>query len=143
MTPLLALIALAAASFMAGVLWVIQIVHYPLLGAVPDASIARVALRHQSLITRVVGPTMTVEVISSLLLLLIVPQSLSIMALVPFVLLLIAVGVTIFQAVPLHSRIAQGMSHLIPRLIQINWARTITWSLRIPCGALIVYQTLN
>ena len=78
MTPLLALVALAAASFMAGVLWVIQIVHYPLLGEVPDASIARVALRHQSLITRVVGPIMIVEVISSLLLLVIVPQNLSI-----------------------------------------------------------------
>ena len=143
MMPLLALVALAAASFMAGVLWVIQIVHYPLLGEVPDASIARVALRHQSLITRVVGPTMIVEVISSLLLLVIVPQNLFFVAFVPFILLLIAVGVTIFQAVPLHSRIAQGMSHLIPRLIQINWARTIAWSLRIPCGALIVYQTLN
>ncbi|MFL2986997.1 MAG: hypothetical protein ACJZ57_07125 [Candidatus Poriferisodalaceae bacterium] len=143
MSPLVALVALATASFMAGVLWVIQIVHYPLLDEVPDSSIERVALRHQRLITRVVGPTMIVEAISSLWILLLVPESLFYLALASFTLLLIAVGVTIFQAVPLHSRIAQGTSHLIPRLIQINWPRTVAWSLRIPCGALLVYQTLN
>jgi uncharacterized membrane protein len=82
--PVLALIALTTASFMAGVLWVIQIVHYPLLGEVPDASVARVALRHQRLITRVVGPTMVIEAVSSLLVLLLVPQSLFFMALMAF-----------------------------------------------------------
>ena len=143
MIPVLALIALTTAAFMAGVLWVIQIVHYPLLGEVPDASVARVALRHQRLITRVVGPTMVIEAVSSLLVLLLVPQSLFFMALMSFSFLLLAVGVTVFQAVPLHSRIAHGTSRLIPRLIHINWTRTVAWSLRIPCGALIVYQTLN
>ena len=69
MTSSLALITLAAAAFMAGVLWVIQVVHYPLLGEVADDSITRIATKHQGLITWVVGPVMVVEASSSLLLL--------------------------------------------------------------------------
>ena len=70
MTSSLALIALATAAFMAGVLWVIQVVHYPLLEEVADDSITRIATKHQGLITWVVAPIMVIEATSSFLLLL-------------------------------------------------------------------------
>ena len=42
-------------AFMAGVLWLVQIVHYPLLGAVSGNEATDIAIRHQTLITRSLG----------------------------------------------------------------------------------------
>ena len=143
MTSSLALIALAAAAFMAGVLWVIQVVHYPLLEEVADDSITRIATKHQGLITWVVAPIMVIEATSSFLLLLRWPTEAIFEALIGFCLLIVAVGVTVFQAVPLHSKIANGRADLIPKLVRINWTRTVAWSLRVPFGAVVAYQILN
>ena len=157
MESLIALTALATAAFMAGVLWLVQIVHYPLLGAdsgrfeptypllgaVPNEDVQTIALRHQTLITRVVGPAMIVEAAASAMLLFVGPMTSRSLSIVGFLLLGIAVAVTIFQAVPLHARIAQGKAYLIPQLIRINWTRTIAWTLRIPVGALVVHQSLS
>ena len=143
MTSSLALITLAAASFMAGALWVIQVVHYPLLGEVADDSITRVATKHQGLITWVVGPVMVIEASSSLLLLFRWPTEVIVPSLIAFGLLATAVSVTVFQAVPLHSKIAAGQVDLIPKLVRINWTRTVAWTLRIPFGTIVAYQVLN
>ena len=143
MTSSLALITLAAAAFMAGVLWVIQVVHYPLLGEVADDSITRIATKHQGLITWVVGPVMVVEASSSLLLLFRWPTEVIVPSLIAFGLLAIAVSVTVFQAVPLHSKSAAGQVDLIPKLLRSNWTRTVAWTLRIPFGTIVAYQVLN
>ena len=127
-TSSLALITLAAAAFMAGVLWVIQVVHYPLLGEVADDSITKIATKHQGLIIWVVGPVMVIEAASSLLLLLLLPTEVVVPSLVAFGLLVTAVSVTVFQAVPLHSKIAAGRADLIPKLVRINWTRTVAWT---------------
>jgi len=143
MTSSLALISLAAAAFMAGVLWIIQVVHYPLLGEVAEDSITKIATKHQALITWLVGPIMVIEAASSILLLLSWPTEAILSSLVGFGLLLVAIVVTAFQAVPLHSKIAAGRADLIPKLVRINWTRTVAWSLRIPFGTVVAYQVLN
>jgi len=143
MTSSLALISLAASAFMAGVLWVIQVVHYPLLGEVAEDSITKIATKHQALITWLVGPIMVIEAASSILLLLSWPTEAILSSLVGFGLLLVAIVVTAFQAVPLHSKIAAGRADLIPKLVRINWTRTVAWSLRIPFGTVVAYQVLN
>ena len=143
MTSSLALITLAAAAFMAGVLWVIQVVHYPLLGEVADDSITRIATKHQGLVTWVVGPVMVVEASSSLLLLFRSPTEAIVPSLIAFGLLVTAVSVTVFQAVPLHSKIAACQAYLIAKLGRINLTRTVAWTLRIPFGTIVAYQVLN
>ena len=143
MESLIALTALATAAFMAGVLWLVQIVHYPLLGAVPNEDIQTIALRHQTLITRVVGPAMIIEAAASAMLIFVGPTTSRSLSIVGFLLLGIAVAVTVFKADPLHARIAQGKAYLIPQLIRINWTRTIAWTLRIPVGALVVHQSMS
>jgi len=143
MTSSLALISLAAAAFMAGVLWIIQVVHYPLLGEVAEDSITKIATKHQALITWLVGPIMVIEAASSILLLLSWPTEAILSSLVGFGLLALAIVVTAFQAVPLHSKIAAGRADLIPKLVRINWTRTVAWSLRIPFGTVVAYQVLN
>lgn len=125
---------------MSGVLWVVQVVHYPLLREVSVESIIEISHRHQNLITKVVGPAMVVEAASSAATLLIVPSNVIPIALVNFCFLLIAVYVTIFHAVPLHAKIGRGESGSIPALIKVNWIRTAAWSMRIPLGVLLVTQ---
>ena len=143
MEPLFSLTALTTAAFMAGVLWLVQIVHYPLLGAVSDDEVTDIALRHQTLISRVVGPVMILEALSSGLILVAGPADSKIAGFIGLALLSVAIVVTVFRAVPLHARIARGQSHVIPDLIRINWIRTVAWTLRIPIGALVVHQSLS
>jgi len=143
MEPLLSLTALASAAFMAGVLWLVQIVHYPLLGAVSSNEATDIAIRHQTLITRVVGPAMVIEALATGGILLVGPAESKIAGFIGFALLSVAVAVTIFRAVPLHVRIAQGQSHLVPELIRINWTRTVAWTLRIPVGVVVAHQALS
>ena len=140
MTTVIPIVALTSAAFMSGVLWLVQIVHYPLLGEVSDAAIREISSRHQKLITRVVGPIMVIEAVSSLFVLVLHPNQGLYLVFAAMALLVVAILVTMLQAIPLHSQIAKGNSHLIPRLIRINWARTTAWSLRIPLGILIVHK---
>ena len=139
MESLIALVSVTSAAFMAGVLWIIQVVHYPLLGEVPVKSIIEISRRHQNLIIRVVGPVMVIEAASSAATLLVVPSALPI-AFINLFFLAVAVYVTMFHAVPLHAKIGRGNSELIPGLIKVNWIRTAAWSIRIPLGVLLVTQ---
>ncbi|MDE0846911.1 MAG: hypothetical protein ACJ05G_10535 [Actinomycetota bacterium] len=143
MESLIVLASVTSAAFMAGVLWIIQVVHYPLLREVPVKSIVEISHRHQSLIIRVVGPVMVIEAASSALAFLVVPSDALPIAFISFCFLAVAVSVTLFQAVPLHAKIGRGESELIPKLIKVNWIRTAAWSIRIPLGALLVNQTLG
>ena len=140
MESLIALVSVTSAAFMAGGLWIIQVVHYPLLGEVPVKSIIEISRRHQNLIIRVVGPVMVIEAASSAATLLVVPSSALPIAFINLFFLAVAVYVTMFHAVPLHAKIGRGNSELIPGLIKVNWIRTAAWSIRIPLGVLLVTQ---
>ncbi len=50
-----------ATCAMAGLIWFVQIVHYPLFGAVPPAAFARYENLNTQLTNRVVAPTMGIE----------------------------------------------------------------------------------
>ena len=55
--------------FMVGLIWMVQIVHYPLFDDVGQENYVRYQQRHQSNITYVVAPVMLVELATSILLL--------------------------------------------------------------------------
>ena len=57
--------------FMTGLIWFVQIVHYPLMGTVPQGEFRRYALAHQRQTTWVVAPLMLTEAVSGFLLILI------------------------------------------------------------------------
>ena len=60
---------LAATLVMVGVIWFVQIVHYPLLAIVPMEAASSTALIHQRRTAYVVGLPMAVEGVSTLVLL--------------------------------------------------------------------------
>ena len=55
--------------FMVGLIWMVQIVHYPLFDDVGQENYVRYQQRHQRNITYVVAPVMFVELATSILLL--------------------------------------------------------------------------
>ena len=60
------LVHLVATAYMVGVIWFVQIVHYPLMLEVGDAAFCRYSRLHQSRTSYVVGPPMLIEALSGL-----------------------------------------------------------------------------
>jgi len=127
----------AATVFMCGVIWFVQLVHYPLLAVVPVASASSTALEHQRRTAWVVGPAMLVEGLTTLAVFFDRPAAVSWW--LPWIggaLLTVALGSTILVSVPRHTRMAVNPDPGVGReLVLTNWPRTIAWSLR---GAVVV-----
>ena len=123
---------LVATWMMVGVIWFVQVVHYPLLSLVPVSDAPEVALEHQRRTSYVVAVPMMVEGLSTLALLAMAPDA--VWWWLPWcggVLLAIALGCTVFLSVPLHSQMAHSPNAATGRrLVSTNWSRTIAWSLR-------------
>lgn len=122
----------AATLYMVGLIWMVQIVHYPLLAIVGTDRASEVAREHQRRTGNVVGPPMLIEGVSTLALL--VWLSHDVTWWLPWlngVFLTVALGCTIFLSVPLHEKMAKNPDSIVgQRLVTTNWPRTIAWSPR-------------
>ena len=132
----LVIVHLAATWVMVGVIWFVQLVHYPMFDLQPSTDFARFAREHQRRTTWVVVPPMLVELGSALFLLglawLSDEQGPPLHLAVAGVALLAAVWISTFAVqVPRHSRLLAGKdSRIIQSLILSNWLRTVLWSAR-------------
>ena len=127
------LVAGAAATWaMVGVIWVMQLVHYPMLVAYSAASPVTAATDHQRRITWVVGPLMAVEGATTVALLVERPATMGVIsAWVAAALLGVALASTWLLQVPMHSVLARGHDDEAGRrLIATNWIRTAAWTAR-------------
>ncbi len=125
-------ISTIAAWGMIGVIWVMQLVHYPMLAEMSALRPAAAANDHQRRITWVVGPLMAAEGVTALVLLVERPASMSTLAAWAAAALLgVALLSTVALQVPLHGRLAQGHDAVVARrLITTNWIRTVAWTAR-------------
>lgn len=141
----LVLVNLLASCVMAGIIWFVQHVHYPLLALVPPDGAVGVAVEHQRRTGKVVAVPMAVEGVSTLALL--VDQPVGVWWVWPWVgavLLAVALGSTVFLSVPLHARMATNPDAQVgARLVSTNWPRTIAWSLRVAVGVIMAVQMGN
>lgn len=117
---------------MAGVIWVIQIVHYPLFAQVGQDQFVHYAASHNRLITWIVGPLMLAECFAVLYLLTpLTPPGLRTAAVAGVILLAIIWISTFCLSVPAHNTLAAGFDPAAhARLVSTNWIRTIGWTLR-------------
>lgn len=137
----LLLVHASATWFMVGLIWLIQAVHYPLMLMVGRAEFVPYSLRHQQVISPVVGIPMVIEVATSACLLVQDPQlRRSNWFLVSCVLLVVIWGSTAFSQVPLHRALMEGYdAERVKSLVLSNWVRTIAWSARgLIVGALVL-----
>lgn len=133
MTPTALLwLHVASTSALAGLIWVVQIVQYPLFAHVSRSTFAGYHHQHVRRITRIVGPLMLVELLSGAALLAFpvagVPWS-SLMFC--HALLVVTWASTLLFQIPLHGRLRLGFDADAHRLlVGSNWIRTACWTLR-------------
>ena len=123
----------ASTLAMVGLIWFVQIVHYPLFERVGQERFALYAQSHARLTSRVVMPLMLVEMgTAGLLLLGLRPTSVGMGALWSGMALLVVIWAsTFFLQVPRHARLAAGFDGKAhSALVATNWIRTCAWTLR-------------
>ena len=117
---------------MFGVIWMVQVVHYPLMRFVSASQFARFEAAHRTRISWVVGPLMLIEGVCVLAFLFAPPAGL--LWWLPWAgaaAEAIAIGTTVFVSAPLHERLnAHFDSATLDRLIATNWIRTVAWTAR-------------
>lgn len=129
---LLLLIQVATTCFMTGLIWFVQIVHYPLFARVPEAEFASYENQHTRLTGWVVASPMVLEALSAAALWLLAPAALPSWFLGSSLGLLALIwGSTALLQVPCHQALSQGFDARQHRLlVASNWLRTWAWSLR-------------
>jgi hypothetical protein len=134
------LVHLAATLVMVGVIWFVQIVHYPLFCRVGSGGFALYSDAHSRLTTYVVGPPMLIEAATALLLVFRRPEDIPLAAaLVGLALVGVVWLATALLQVPRHSTLGSGFDHAAwSGLVLTNWVRTVTWSAR---GLLVLWMT--
>lgn len=140
MTRYLLLVHVGATLFLVGLIWFVQVVHYPLFDRVGEQDFAAYERLHTLRTTWVVGPPMLLEALTALLLLIRRPAGVSsTQVLLGLALLLIIWLSTAFLQVPRHQQLAAGFDAPAHRaLVLTNWLRTAAWSAR---GALVLVMT--
>ncbi len=140
------LLQLALAAYLAGLVWLVQVVHYPMLSDLDPARAGEACQRHARLITPVVGPAMVLEAIIAVFLL--SPgewwghggtnpgRGLPWSGAAAVLLLWLS---TFFVQVPLHARLAAQSGEVdiatVRLLVRTNWVRTVLWSVRVCIAA--------
>ncbi len=115
-------------AFMTGLIWIIQIVHYPLFNQVGKDHFIEYEKLHTFKITWIVAPVMLLELSTAIFLLFKIDNSIFYINII----LLIAIWLcTFFIQIPQHQKLARGFyPKTIKQLVQYNWIRTILWTVR-------------
>lgn len=136
---LMLLTHIGSTLFMTGLIWFVQVVHYPLFGSVGDSQFTAYEGRHTSLTSFVVGPPMLIEIATALALIWVRPDGIPAWMIWAGLALLVIVWLsTAFLQVPYHETLSQGFNaDAHNKLVITNWIRTISWSLR---GLLVLWM---
>lgn len=128
------LVAQAVASgMMAGIIWFVQVVHYPLFAAVTGPGETAYARANQARTSLVVLPPMLVEAAAAGWLALRPPAG---VGFIPAAVGLVLVGLlwlsTLAVQMPLHGRLARDghAAGVVAALVRSNWPRTLLWTAR-------------
>lgn len=142
---LVLLVHLAATLFMTGIIWFVQIVHYPLFGKVGATGYGAYANAHAQRTTWVVGPPMLTELATAGLLVAWRPaQVMEWQAWVGLGLVGVLWASTAGLQVPQHNVLEKGYDpEAHRRLVATNWLRTACWSLRSVLVCWMTYASLQ
>lgn len=118
---------------MVGLIWFVQVVHYPLLSRLERAGIAE----HQRRTGYVVAAPMALEAVTAALLVVDRPAGVpAAAAWIGAALVAVVWASTAVLQVPAHRALAGGSGD-VRRLVAGNWVRTVAWSGR---GAVVAWM---
>ena len=140
------LIAQAITSFgMFGLIWLIQLAHYPLQVHVPDDRFVAYQASHLWRVTLVVGPLMLLELIVAVWLVqLPLHGSMLLAAWIGIALVAIIWISTAVLQIPCHFKLERGRDEAaIRKLVLTNWIRTLAWTGRAGIAAWMLVLTMD
>lgn len=125
---------------MTGLIWFVQVVHYPLFAAVGEEHSVAYALAHQRRTSMVVAVPMAVEGVTALGVFFLAPEHVSRwLGALGLALLGLVLGSTVLLQVPRHAKLAIGYDEAVVRsLVRTNWIRTVGWTARAALAAGLV-----
>lgn len=129
--PLIA--AHAAATFwMTGIIWFVQVVHYPLFAGLGGPAFAAYERAHLRRVVPLAAPLMIVELATGLLLAWRPPAAVADWQIWLNAGLLALIWIsTAFLQLPAHARLRRGFDPPTHRrLVRSNWIRTVAWTIR-------------
>jgi hypothetical protein len=128
-----------ATLYMVGVIWMVQIVAYPLFASVGENESPAYQKRHQILTTLVVGPPMVFEAFSSVFLAWYPPPGIGYPIIFAGIILVFIIWIsTAALQIPSHEKLLHGFTPKVHNdLVFTNWIRTLSWSAR---GFLVVWM---
>ena len=130
-----------ATLFMVGLIWFVQIVHYPLYANVGREQFPEYETLHNQLTTRVVGPVMLVEMATAVALLKYSPGGSTSLAWLGLGLLAVIWISTVTLSVPAHTSLtAEFSTGAYHKLVSTNWIRTGLWTARGVIVMVITYR---
>ena len=116
-------------SLMVGIIWVIQLLHYPTFHFIKESDYVEFQHFHMQRISFIVVPVMIIELLSGFMLVYYFRSNLFILCLT---ILLVIWLITFVFFTKLHQSLLGGYDKIIVnKLVQINWSRTVLWSLRL------------
>ena len=126
-------------SIMTGVIWVIQIVHYPSFHFIEKELYTAFQKFHMNKISIIVIPIMLAELITGMILFL-DKNSKSPFLIISFVILVLIWLITGVFFSKAHNELMTGYQELVVnQLVVMNWIRTLLWTLRLLLLTSFVY----
>ena len=122
-----------ASGAMCGVIWFVQLVHYPLLGRLNDTDARRATCENLRRTPWVVVPFMLAEGVTAMAVAVCPPAGVGRPVAVAGVAVVAALWAsTVLVQMPLHARLAAGddMPRTTAALVRGNWLRTALWTAR-------------
>lgn len=114
-------------SLMVGIIWLVQLVHYPSFHWITTSRFQAYHHFHSTRISILVGPLMLIQLISAV--------GLTWKERLWWPTLgfsLVVCLLTIFVSIPLHEQLTKGYdAKITTKLIRTNWFRTATWTLHL------------
>ena len=122
---------LIATSVMVGVIWIIQLVHYPSFHFVELKQYTAFQRFHMSRISFVVIPAMLTEIFTLILIVISMDQIDSLVLASAILLIFIWLMTAVFFS-GVHQKLTLGYDQtVVDKLVKLNWGRTLFWTLRL------------
>ena len=116
-------------SLMVGIIWVIQLLHYPAFHFIKESDYVEFQHFHMQRISFIVVPVMVLELFSAFMMVYYIQSNLLILC---FIILLFIWLITFIFFTKLHQSLLGGYDNtIVDKLVRINWSRTILWSIRL------------
>ena len=125
------IIHLIATSAMVGVIWIIQLVHYPSFHFIELNQYTTFQRFHMSRISYVVIPAMLTELFTLILIIISMDQVDHIILASALLLIVIWLMTALFFS-GVHQKLTLGYDQVVvEKLVKLNWGRTLLWTLRL------------